>query len=468
MNINGQLSHCPLDIANAFNTHCTAVAENLLNKNSTKAGPTCNNDPLLYLRHKTILFSSSMTLKHTTTHEINKIILLLENKNSHGYDEISSKILKASAAYIPSPLTYIFNKVLRTGIFLDRLKFAEIKPLFKKGKITEVSNYRPISLLLSFSKIIEKIIHTRLYKYLTGNNLLAEEQFGFREKANTEIATQTLLNNILTSLDKRSLGGGLFCDLQKAFDCVNHKILFEKMKLYGITGTAHVLMQSYLMKRYQRTLIRDSNLNKITCSWEPTGQGVPQGSILSPLLFLIYINDLPLNINTRAHSILYADDTSIIITDTTQESFKDNINLTIKEITNWFHSNLLTLNCDKTYFVQFLTKKQKEIKLQIVTSNSIITNINSTKFLGLIIDSTLSWKEHITELTSKLNKACYAIRTLKASISPEVLRMIYFSYFHTIMTYGIIFWGNSSTSINIFRIQNRILRIMTNTNRWEL
>ena len=190
-----------------------------------------------------------MTLKHTTTHEINKIILLLENKNSHGYDEISSKILKASAAYILSPLTYIFNKVLRTGIFLDRLKFAEIKPLFKKGKITEVSNYRPISLLLSFSKIIEKIIHTRLYKYLTGNNLLAEEQFGFREKANTEIATQTLLNNILTSLDKRSLGGGLFCDLQKAFDCVNHKILFEKMKLYGITGTAHVLMQSYLMKR---------------------------------------------------------------------------------------------------------------------------------------------------------------------------------------------------------------------------
>ena len=153
----------------------------------------------------------------------------------------------------------------------------------------------------------------------------------------------------------------------------------------------------------------------------------------------------------------------LIITDSTQESFKDNINVTMKEITNWFHSNLLTLNYDKTYFVLFLTKKQKEIKLQIVTSNSLITNINSTKFVGLTIDSALSRKEHIAELTSKLNKACYAIRTLKASISPEVLRTIYFSYFHTIMTYGIIFWGNSSTSINIFRIQKGVLRIMTNT-----
>ena len=125
----------------------------------------------------------------------------------------------------------------------------------------------------------------------------------------------------------------------------------------------------------------------------------------------------------------------------------------MKEITNWFHSNLRNLNYDKTYLVQYLTKKQKEIKLQMVTSNSLITNINSTKFLGLTIDSTLSWKEHITELTSKLNKTCYAIRTLKASISPEVLRTIYFSYFQTIMTYGIIFWGNSSTSISVFRIK---------------
>jgi hypothetical protein len=135
------------------------------------------------------------------------------------------------------------------------------------------------------------------------------------------------------------------------------------------------------------------------------------------------------------------------------------------EISSWFRSNLLTLKYDKTHFLQFLTKKQKEMQQQIVTSNTVITNINSTKFLGLIVDSTLSWKHHVAELTPILNKACYIIRTLTFVRSPEVLRMVYFSYFHTILSYGIIFWGKSHHSINIFKIKKRIVRIMTKSNR---
>jgi len=134
------------------------------------------------------------------------------------------------------------------------------------------------------------------------------------------------------------------------------------------------------------------------------------------------------------------------------------------EISSWFRSNLLNLNYDKTNFLQFLTKKQNEMQQQVVISNSIITNTKSTKLLGLIIDSTLSWKDHVTELTPKLNKACYVIRTLTFLRSPEILRMVYFSFFHSIMSYGIIFWGNSHHSINIFKIQKRIIRIMTNSN----
>jgi len=137
------------------------------------------------------------------------------------------------------------------------------------------------------------------------------------------------------------------------------------------------------------------------------------------------------------------------------------------EISNWFQCNRLTLNYDKTHFLQFLTKKQNEMQQQIVTSNSVITNINCTKFLGLIIDSTLSWKDHVTEITQKLNKACYVIRTLTFLRSLEVLRMGYFSYFHSIMSYGIIFWGNSHHSVNIFKIQKRIIRIITNSNRYD-
>ena len=143
----------------------------------------------------------------------------------------------------------------------------------------------------------------------------------------------------------------------------------------------------------------------------------------------------------------------------------------MKETINWFESNLLTLNCKKIHFLEFFTKKQKEMKIQIVASNTLISNINSTKFLGITIDSILSWKVHILDLTSKLNKACYAIRTIKPFMSPNVLKTVYFSYFHSIMSYG-IFWGNSNFCNNIFKIQNRIIRIITNKSKhdscWQL
>ena len=342
------------------------------------------------------------------------------------------------------------------------------KPLFKKGRKNEITNYRPISLLPSLSKIIEKIIYKRLISYLNENNILANEQFGFKKNATTNMATYTLLNNIQLSLDKKWLVGGIFCDLQKAFDCVNHNILLEKMEYYGITGTAHKLMQSYLDNRYQRTKIKDRSLNTTFSSWELVKHGVPQGSVLGPLMFLIYINDLPKTINKIATSVIFADDTSIIITNNNKIDFTNALQQTIIEMSSWFRSNLLTLNYDKTHFLQFLTTNRNEMQQQTVTSNSQITNINSTRFLGLKIDSTLTWREHVTELTPKLNKACYVIRTLIFLRSPKILRMVYFSYFHSVMSYGIIFWGNSHSSINVFKIQKRIIRIMTKSNKRDM
>jgi hypothetical protein len=183
------------------------------------------------------------------------------------------------------------------------------------------------------------------------------------------------------------------------------------------------------------------------------------------MLLLIYINDLSLTICKIANLILFADDTSIIISNTSHEEFKSNISIVLIETINWFQCNLLTVNSDKTHFLQFLTKKHNEIKMQRISSNTIITNINSTKYLGLIIDSTLSWKDHITGLTSKLNKACYAIRAIKPFRSLDVMKMIYYSYVHSVISYGIIFWDNSHLSDNIFKIQKRIIRVITNSVR---
>jgi len=224
------------------------------------------------------------------------------------------------------------------------------------------------------------------------------------------------------------------------------------MKFYGISGIANKLMRSYLENRYKRILMKNSKPNKLSCKWVHVKHGVPQGLVLGPVLFLIYINDLSLSISKLANPILFADDICIIMSNTNPEEFKNNINSLMTEITNWFQSNLLTLNCNKTHFMQFLTKKQNERKIQIIVPNSIKTNINSTKFLGLIIDNTLSWKDHIAALTSKLNKACYAIMAIKPLMSVDILRMIYFSYVHSVVSYGIIIWGNTLSN-SIFKFQ---------------
>jgi hypothetical protein len=169
--------------------------------------------------------------------------------------------------------------------------------------------------------------------------------------------------------------------------------------------------------------------------------GVPQGSVLGPLLFLIYVNALSLTISKSANPILFADDRSIVISNTNAEEFKNSINSFMIEIINWFQNNLITLNCNKTHFLQFSTKKHNEIKMKIFVSNTVITNINSTRFLGLIIDSTLSWKDHIVELTSKINKVCYAIRTIKPLMSLGVLKSDLFllcTFSYVIWYY---FWG---------------------------
>jgi hypothetical protein len=271
-------------------------------------------------------------LKNTTTHEIDKIIRSLKTKDSHGYDGISTRILKLSASYIVSPLTYIANRILSSGNFPDRLKYSEVKPLFKSGKVSDIANYRPISLLTSFSKIIEKLIHQRLYYFFEQQKILVKDKHGFRQKASTETAAFSLFNNILDSLDSRKNVGGLFLDLRKAFDCMDHDILVAKLKFYGISGKSGKLIKSYIKDRYQRVALKDKFNNKITSECKRVNYGIPQGSVLVPLLFLIYINDLPRTIDNYVESVLFADDTSIIIANTNVQEYKLSTKLAIHEL----------------------------------------------------------------------------------------------------------------------------------------
>jgi hypothetical protein len=203
-----------------------------------------------------------------------------------------------------------------------------------------------------------------------------------------------------------------------------------------------------------------NNHSSSLCSnWSEITHGVPLGSILGSLLFLFYINDLPQITNDNSKIVLFADDTSIIITNPNPTNLENSVNKIFQHINEWFSTNLLQLNLDKTHYMQFVNKNSSLIDFSIMHGNKKIANICNTKFLGLTLDNTLSWKTHIDTIIPKLSSACFAMRVIKQFLSQNSLRMVYYSYFHSIMTYGLIFWGNSHYSSIIFRLQKRIIRI---------
>jgi hypothetical protein len=205
-------------IANIFNKYFLSIADSV-NSDNNKHINTSMTNQVNYLANS---FRRPISWQYASTYEIEKIVKSLKTKNTFGYDEISNWIIKLTAPFIISPLTYICNAVLSTGVFPDRLKYAIVKPIFKKGNKQEISNYRPISLLTSFSKIIGKLIYARLHAHIDMNNILVQEQYGFRTHSSTEQAAFTLINSILTAMNNNQIVGSIFCDLQKAFDCVNH------------------------------------------------------------------------------------------------------------------------------------------------------------------------------------------------------------------------------------------------------
>ena len=228
------------------------------------------------------------------------------------------------------------------GIYPERPKFSLIKPIYKSGDKCSPANYRPV-----FSKIFKKVIIKRLFDHLNSNVILNKHQYGFRSKVSTENASYILLNEILTALNNKHMVGGIFCDLLKALDGINHAVLLEKMQFYGVSGKFYKLVKSYLDGRYQKVILSHNNI--IESTWEKIKQGVPQGSILGSIFFLIYINDLPNLASIGTKILLYADDTSIIVTSPNLGNFETKIDKIFGDISNWFKVNQLILNYNKTH-----------------------------------------------------------------------------------------------------------------------
>ena len=285
----------------------------------------------------------------------------------------------------------------------------------KKGSRTDKSNYRPIS-------VFEKLVYKRVYNYLEYRNILNEFQFGFRANHSTSHALLSTIENLKESLDRGSFGVGLFIDFKKAFDTVNHYILLNKLEFYGFRGVVNKWFQSYLTGRNQYLSINgiNSSLKAISC-------GVPQGSVLGPLLFLLYINDLPYCSN-RLVFHLFADDTNILFSSKNLDLIQTTLNIELKNVSQWLNANRLALNIEKTNFVVFHSPKKKPHKvLSICIDNQSIREATSVKYLGVLIDSTLSWRPHISELSKKIAKSVGIISKLRHYLNTDILISIYYS-----------------------------------------
>ena len=338
------------------------------------------------------------------------------------------------------------------------MKLAKVIPLFKKGCPLTSSNYRPISLLSVFSKIAEKVMYERLYKFLEKHEILYTLQFGFRASHSINHALVSLTEAIKNSLDNRKFGCGIFIDLQKAFDTVNHNILLMKLEHYGIRGTALDWFKSYLSDRKQYVSVNGSNSShlNITC-------GVPQGSVLGPLLFLIYINDLPLS-SSKLDFYLFADDTNIYYEAESLHHLQNVVNKELKKVKLWLDVNKLSLNIDKTNFIIFKSPQHSAPEtVSIKIGNLPIKQTCYVKFLGVLLDENLSWKYHLTELSKKLARTCGMFFKVRHFLPISVLVCLYNSLFSPFLQYGILVWGLTyETYIKpVYLLQKRVLRAIS-------
>lgn len=400
---------------------------------------------------------NSLFLNPTSPFEINSLIKLMKAKKSSGHDNISSWLIKQLNVTICSPIAIIINKSMSEGMFPDDLKIAKIIPIYKSKEKHYFNNYRPISLLSSISKLYEKIVYTRLYNFL--NPAFYDRQFGFRAKRSTIQAIIELNSDIIESYENKQITMSTFLDLSKAFDTIDHEILINKLRLYGIRGVSLNWFRSYLTNRRHYVHYKDNSspFSNMIC-------GVPQGSVLGPLLFIIYTNDLPQCLK-HTKCILFADDTTIYTSDSNLDQLYASLNADLIILSDWFKANKLSLNIGKTVYMIFNKPPNIDVHTELKLGSEVIKQTNHTKFLGLIIDNELKWTNHIQHVKSKLASSLYALRSSKNILNGKHLKTIYNAMFQPYLDYGIIIWGTAAKHIikPIETQQKKAIRLISNS-----
>ena len=399
---------------------------------------------------------NSISIPTITESEVTDILLSLKN-SSAGYDEIPAHILKQNTILYIKPLTHLVNSSINKGIFPDELKIAKVIPIFKSGNKESIENYRPISILSVFTKVFEKVMYKHLINFVDKNDILYKYQFGFRRQHSTNHAVITLVEKITNALDKGKVVVGCFLDLKKAFDTVNHRILISKLRKYGIRGHILQWFESYLKNRKQFVQIKNikSQIKSPTC-------GVPQGSILGPLLFILYINDLA-NVSDVLFPILFADDTSVYIEADKESDLIKTLNEELAKLNIWLNANKLTINIAKSHYMVFHRGRRKSNICNPILNNVSLERVQCTKFLGIIIDDGLKWTNHISYIKNKIAKGFGIILRARKFFNKKTLLNLYHAFIFPYLIYCVEIWGNAANIYldPLIKLQKKIIRVIT-------
>ena len=433
------------DIANKFNTFFTNIGPSLASTITTAGNKTYKS----FLNEPS---TNEFTFNQITEVDVLNIIDKLPSKASSGVDGLSPILLKHIKNEISRPVTLILNQCLTNGVFPDKLKIAKVVPIHKSDDDTMFNNYRPISILPTLSKIFEKVIFNQVHEHFHVNNLYFSNQYGFRKKHSTELAVLEVIDRITYQLDQGITPINIYLDLSKAFDTLDHDILLTKLQYYGVNGSALALFRSYLTERQQYV-----DYNETSSSLEHISTGVPQGSILGPLLFIIYINDIAQS-SAYFKFITYADDTTLCGTIAGQIDI-ENIEMELKNVTEWLKMNKLSLNVKKTKAMLFHMPQKKIIIPTIKINGTLIEFVDNFNFLGINLNKHLNWNPHVTNVSNKLVKTVGVLNILKKTLPLNILRIIYNALILPHLNYGILAWGHLAKRLNL--IQKRAVRILT-------
>ena len=446
---NEQLVSSGTDICEAFNTFFASIGPNLASKIKT------NNKNI----NIASTIGESFFFRPITPFEVHQELMKLNEKKAPGPENIPVKYIKMSSEIISPIVSEMFNCCVIEGVFPSTLKLAKVVPVFKNGLETQTNNYRPISLLSPFAKLFEKFILSRLNSFHARNNVVAPEQFGFRKHHSTSLLLADVVSHLKKQKEQKLFTAIILLDLKKAFDMVDHQILLNKLQKYGIRGNTLQLFESYLSDRNQYVFTNNvkSSLKLIKC-------GVPQGSILGPTLFSIYINDIVQASSFRVR--LFADDTALIMSDKSMETLNIKVNNELIKITNWLNNNKLSLDYTKTSCL-LISPQVNNLELVVRINGNHIKISDAVKYLGITLQPKLRWYNHINILCKKLSRASGIIAKLRHYVDNKILLVIYYSLVQSHLLYGILTWGseNTTTLKPLQTIQNKIVRIMCKVDR---